>query len=151
MKFKQPFWGNQATKKIEVPSRYADEILLFAKLLDSGEIKSINDLLKLNPEQVELPEEYYEPAKMYNGLFNQFWNQVLDRIDARNPMMYTTKSLLKNYCYLVSFENDVARIKVKPPKMLKLCLTKKPDLENAFEEFCHTRSSFFIEKPFYSS
>lgn len=114
-------------KRIQVPESIAQEVKLFAKLLELGEITSVYDLLR----ELESRGEEEGKEKDFNfcdiRTLEILWSAVVSEIYPP-----TTQAIFASYGKLVSFNQKSALIELSSPQLAKLTYSRIPHLEAAF-------------------
>ena len=97
-------------KRIQVPESIAEEVKLFAKLLELGEITSVYNLLREIDSRVEEndEEEYLSWSDL--GSLEILWSAVVSEIYPP-----TTQAIFAQKGKLVSFSNNSALIEINSP------------------------------------
>ena len=115
-------------KRIQVPESIVEEVKLFAKLLELGEITSVYDLLR----EIDSRAEEEDKEKDFNlcdvRTLEILWKQVISEIYPP-----TTQAIFASYGKLVSFNQKSALIELSSPQLAKLTYSRIPHLEAAFK------------------
>ena len=115
-------------KRIQVPESIAEEVKLFAKLLELGEITSVYDLLReMDSRAKKDGEENYLNLCDVNTL-ETLWKQVISAIYPP-----TTQAIFAQRGRLVSFNKNEALIEINSPQLVRLTYGRLPQIEAAFK------------------
>ena len=115
-------------KRIQVPESIAEEVKLFAKLLELGEITSVYDLLR----ELESRGEEEGKEKDFNlcdvRTLEILWSAVVSEIYPP-----TTQAIFAQRGRLLNLDNSSALIELSSPQLARLIYSRIPKVEAAFE------------------
>ena len=115
-------------KRIQVPESIAEEVKLFAKLLELGEITSVYDLLR----ELESRGEKEGKKKDFN-LYDVRTREILWSAVVSEIYPPTTQAIFAQRGRLISLNNNGALIEINSPQLVRLTYSRIPHLEAAFK------------------